>query len=517
MSVKRPSALKWAPLICKNGPKDIQLYYDFSDSADGFVLAVTDLCVVWKTTLTRGEIGEHAREQNCSIEPSESITQLRTLLNKLKQSLLEGYNVVGRDSKAAKDSLSIRTRLKLPAPLNWLDWVFRLQQQESAYLAHTVTFPLLREVALMKEQTQTLHQVIKEKDHVLSKLLDKIDRAAIDLTLIFPSMIVMKSRKQKIDVSEASKHVPGMATFDRNTWESGFGRSHNGESSNSTNLSELLAGVNTSTLNGPAATDWIQNLSVLDESTSKGALQDSETDDDALGAKASKSKQPEKVNADDSDSATESDFEDLADTPRRRRQSKKQGGSPESPSSPKVPTRQHSSSDESSPPPRKGRAIESSSGSDSDQPMRNATKTGKKTANKLGLIGGKRKPSPARSSSSRPASSHASTPSRKLGVLGGRKASTKSPSPVPSRTRTEIPAAHDKEGGSDTASSASSTPPSNQPPIEMPVKSPMPPPVKEKKPEPEEIVEEKAKRKREELKRTQAQAHAGAKKKARRF
>jgi XLF-Cernunnos, XRcc4-like factor, NHEJ component len=512
--------MKWASLTCKNAPEDIQLYYDFSSSAAGLLLVVSDLCSIWEVSLTREEVVQEAHAQNCSIDPSECSTQLRTLLNKLKQSLLEGQNDLGRDPNAVKHSFSIHTKLKLPAPLNLLKWTFHLQQQDSARLAHAVTFPLLREATLMKQHIQTLYQVIKDKDHVLSKVLDKIDSSAIDLSHIFPGITGMKSRKQRIDVSEASKHIPGMATFDRSSWEAGIAKSSHGNSSNSTDFSELLTGINTSTSNGFSATNWTRSLPTLEKHTSTGDPQDSEADDDTLDVRSSNPRRLAKAKAEDSGSATESDFEDLADTPRRKRQSKEQISSPESPS----PWRAHvikplssspMSGDKSQSPPRKDKSAQRSSNSDSDRPVR---KTDKKMGNKLGLIGGQRKASPARlSSPTRPASSNTSTPSRKLGVLGGQRASTKSPSksPVTLRMLSETSAAPDEGTGSDTASSTSSPPLSNQRPTKAPVKDATSPPVKEKTPEPEETVEDKAKRKREELKRTQA--HGAAKKKARRF
>ena len=515
--------VRWAPLSCKNMPDGVQLCYDFSSSVDGLLLAVTDLTRVWDLSLSQEQIVDEAHQQNCSIDPSESRTQLRTLLSKLKQSLVEGNTELGSSSAFNGQSIRIRTRLKLPPPLQLLIWTFPLRSRDSAHLANVVTLPLLREAALMNQQVQTLFQVIKDKDHVLSKLLDKIDNSAIDLSLIFPGITGMRSRKQRIDVSEASKHVPGMAPFNETSWKSSFAKNHSRHNVGGANFSNILTGLNVGSVGDLMSIDWTQGLPSLDALPKSD---DSETDEDAQKHEPTKHPQPDKPSAGTGDSATESDFEDLADTPRRRRQARPQVDAMEV--SPPPVKWKHTSS--SSPTPvntlrplaRKHKDADSSSDSHSDRVVRPVTKVGMKTSSKIGTIGGKRKPSPvARSPTPSAASSDTSKPSRRIGALGGRKAPTKSlsKSPVPVKMRSETPPALGDGVGSDTASSASTPPASHNRSSEPPTKDDTPPlPVADEQSEPEESVEDKAKRKREELKRTQAQASAGlAKKKARRF
>jgi hypothetical protein len=528
MSREEPKLSQWSPLKCRNAPDGLKLYYDFSNTTTGMFVAVTDLRSIWEVSIDRDDIVDNAREQNCTIDPAESATQLLTLLNKLKQSLTAGGNDIGHSEYHGDgekhEYLTLRTRLKLPSPLEVLQWTFRLLQRGEITVADAITFPLLREATILKQQMETLHQVIKDKDHVLAKLLDKIDNSAIDLTLIFPGISGLKSRKQRIDVAEASRHVPGMRTFDRKSWETGITRSHNGISSGGIDLSKILDCSRVHLTATTPSANWIQTLPSLDEHTGLIVRSGSDTDEYSLEAAIPMRRSP-KATSNNSDSPTESDFEDLADTPRRRKPQIPQSDDPvSSPTTRRGPrTQPRSSSHVPAPSPRpalrKRRASDSSSSSDSEKATKRGGKATKKVASKIGMLGGKRKASPPRHSSP-VAVSNVSSPSRKLGVLGGRRAPTKSPSksPVPFRKRSERPNGPGKDVDSDTASSTSSTPASRPRPAQSPLKVATPTPVKEEKPEPEESVEEKAKRKRQELKRMQAEASAGlAKKKVRRF
>lgn len=525
MSPEASKVSQWSPLKCKNGPEGVRLYYDFSNSATGMFVAVTDLRSIWDVSINRDGVVDNAREQSCSIDPAESATQLRTLLYKLKQSLAEGSNDIGysenQDEREHHEHLTLRTRLKLPPPLKLMQWTFYLASRDEKAVAASITLPLVHEATVLKHQMEKLYQVIKDKDHVLSKLLDKIDNSAIDLSLIFPGISGLKARKHRTDVAEASKHVPGMAIFDRNSWEAGIARNHSGDS---IDLSHILDCSRANTTPAILPVDWFRQLPSLDDDARFPDRSRSETDDD-VQANTLQSNRPLSANSKDIDSSTESDFEDLASTSRRPRIQKQQSDdSASSPSADKAQAKRPRSYSlipvtELRGLPRKRRTSESSSSSDSENSARRGVKVSQKNASKLGMLGGKKKASRPRSS---PAASisNVSTPTRKLGVLGGRRVPTKSSSIsfVPFRARSETPNASAYGGDSDTASNTSSTPASRKRPTNSPPKVATPPPVKEEPPEPEGSVEEKAKRKREELKRLQAGASAGLpKKKVRRF
>ena len=532
MSTGNFKVSQWSPLKCKNSPSGVKLYYDFSVSATGMFMAVTDLCSIWNLSFDRQRVVEIAREQSCSIDPSESVTQLRTLFRKLKQSLLEGQNDIGHSEhlyeEETRGCLSVRTRLKLPAPLKLLQWTFYLPQRDTVALAESVTFPLLREATAMKQQMETLYLVIRDKDHVLSKLLDKIDNSATDLSLIFPGITGMKSRKHRIDVAEASKHVPGMAPFDRTSWEAGIAESYGDSSTEKIDLTNILYQSRMKTTATIPSANWFQDLPLPDEDEGERLVDHSSSDTDGDVRKiASQRKQVPEVKVDHSASSTESEFEDLADTPRRRarriEQVKDTGSSPSARGAQAKPLISSSPipASISGPVSRRRRPSGNSSDSELDDTRRSSKNTSKKAGSKIGMLGGKRKASPApQSSPPAPVSSNASTPSRKLGVLGGRHELKNPPSqsPVAFKTRAATPDDPDHEAGSDTASSTSSPSASQVQSTKLPIKASTPSPVSEEAREAEESVEEKARRKRAELKRSQAQASASlGKKKVRRF
>lgn len=189
---------------------------------EGVQLDVTDLLNLWTCHVRRQTLVQKARDQETSIDPSESNTQFETFCSKLGESILNGQNNLQvndwEDVERGVSSVVLTTTMELPKPLKPLSWSFQLEPQEPARFAKVITLAALEGLSQKETEMEQLFQAIKEKDHVISKLLDKIEGSAIDLGLLFPGITGMKSRRAHVTVAEASKHVPGMAAFERSHW-----------------------------------------------------------------------------------------------------------------------------------------------------------------------------------------------------------------------------------------------------------------------------------------------------------
>ncbi|RVX69649.1 hypothetical protein B0A52_06713 [Exophiala mesophila] len=233
----------WQELQIPSRKECPKLFYLFTTSSDSFLLLLTDLISIWQCSLDKFGIIAEANRQNASIDPSDSDTQFKVLLSKLSQGLQGGQNALARDDKRTSNDLHLITKCNLPRPLKPLNWTFRVSQQDTSELAERLLRPSLHEVSVLEAKITTLLEIIREKDHIISRLLDRIGTSGVDLGLIFPSISGLASRKGgQLSASDAQKHVPGMATFDEKSWIMQFATEDGYEGFDSTGLKNLVSG-----------------------------------------------------------------------------------------------------------------------------------------------------------------------------------------------------------------------------------------------------------------------------------
>ncbi|EHY56879.1 hypothetical protein ABEF92_000251 [Exophiala dermatitidis] len=259
----------WQELQLPSKRQCPKLFYSLSTENESITLLLTDLIGIWECILDRYDILAEASRQHTSIDPSASSDQFEVLLSKITKSLKDGNNVLlradGRDGN--NQVLRLRTSIQLPKPLRPLEWTFKLTPQPASELAERILRPSLHEVAVSQEKIASLLHIIKEKDHVISRLLDRIGSSAIDLSLIFPGITGVASRRAggHISVAEAKKHVPGMAAFDEKSWTKQFANDDGYEGADRTGLSNLVRGCEKCFVHTKAEhEDWIGSLPPAD-------------------------------------------------------------------------------------------------------------------------------------------------------------------------------------------------------------------------------------------------------------
>lgn len=211
----------WQELKTISGPKCPKLFYNFTADDNGYALQFTDLIGFWTANSPTRDINDYAKITKASIDPSDSQSQLRVLQEKLCQSLADGENNLRQDDEEASTIL-LQTVLKLPRPLQPLKWEFALDAQGTEELAEKILRPCLLEASESKNKLESLEGVIKAKDHVIAKLMDKIEGSTIDLSIIFPGITGARSRKGQTTLKDAQKHVPGLKPFSKDDWQKHF-------------------------------------------------------------------------------------------------------------------------------------------------------------------------------------------------------------------------------------------------------------------------------------------------------
>ena len=200
-----------------------KLLFKFFTNSDGFELYVTDLIRCWADSGTRESVTKQAAVDRSSIDPSEDASQFAVLLSKLRDGLA-GQNGgrckvgPGDCSNTAIDSqgsFSLSLRTPLPAPLRPLHWTFHLRQEGRMLLTRELLLPALAADLKNERQIDELIIKIKEKDHVITRLMDKIEQSSIDLSLVFPGY---GTGRKGLNAKQAVKLVPGASKFDEDGW-----------------------------------------------------------------------------------------------------------------------------------------------------------------------------------------------------------------------------------------------------------------------------------------------------------
>lgn len=269
-------------------------------------LTLTDLIGMWSCSLDATAIVDYARAHRTSIDPSESRSQYQILFQKLAQSLGSGTNTLYRRDDGG-DTLVMETQLELPSPLRPLIWRFELEIQSGTAISQHILRPCLHEATLSHSKLESLLDVIKTKDQIISKLVEKIESANLDFSLIFPGITGVRARKGQATLRDARRHVTGLSAFDIEKWDTKFGVEDGDFDFKQKGLANLMGGLEKCPGHDVDGHEkWLEDLDVFDQ-------------DDYLRMTNS-SDAPQKENNSDSDSArtasaTESEDESMERAP----------------------------------------------------------------------------------------------------------------------------------------------------------------------------------------------------------
>lgn len=197
------------------------LFFTLKRHEHGLELQVTDLIHIWIAAKTsKEELKQEAARTRCSIDPTEDEEQYEVLVIKLGDAVSgrDGANVrlVGDTEASTPLRFKIETSIPLPAPLGMLEWTFLMARQESSVFTQELVIPALRVIDVSRRRDEDLRRKIKDKDHVIGKLMDKIEGSGIDLAMVFPGFA---GARKGLNARQATEVVPGFKAFRVEDWE----------------------------------------------------------------------------------------------------------------------------------------------------------------------------------------------------------------------------------------------------------------------------------------------------------
>ncbi|PKS08337.1 hypothetical protein jhhlp_005281 [Lomentospora prolificans] len=217
----------WRPLPVKQSRNLPTLLASTRFSTTSYALHITDLAHVWSESLDRRAIILRALKEDTSIDPSDGEENMNSFLKCLRAAFdpddsMHNLARVAVSHAAAdpggKDGLTVTVTCELPRELSNkpLTWRMYLKMQPASTTTAELVFPLVEAHRAQQEQIKSLVEVIKQKDSVINKVLDKLEAMGTSLEHVFTVL----STKRKATREQAEARIKGLATFDFQTWNS---------------------------------------------------------------------------------------------------------------------------------------------------------------------------------------------------------------------------------------------------------------------------------------------------------
>lgn len=502
-----------------------KLLFKSQITSTGYHVQLTDLCRVWAESLNKKDIIRRAWDDGCTIDPNEDDKQFGIFLDKVASALKGEEGTTTDLLPCGDDGICMKLSAALPRPFGTFFWTVSLSRQADSVLAEVLTVPLLRQASDLQSQLRQLIHELQEKDRVISKITDRLETSGNDLTTVFPGVSNIRTNKKKTQREQLARHVKGLADFDETEWrsratgadESVLWEKANGllqdlpepadpdedgalkrkwwlelTTSEGMSVEEHRCAESSPEMNGGSMPpredsmqdDEFQRLGTPEHLKRKAPAHSGESTENHAVAYPQRTQEPLPVN--DGDSTT-GDEDDLDAVPKSKpaRSPVKQSSSPAPAQESTGPSRKLGTLGgrgcKSPPSPAREPALE-------QEPHRS------KSRGKLGAIGGRGKgklpEAPSSPSAENASASAASTP-RKVGIIGGKR---KPSNAMPASTRS----------------------PDATPSLEL-VKERSRAPTKEPPPLPRETSQERADRKREQLRKELEQMAKAPAKKKRKF
>ncbi|KAF2623072.1 XLF-domain-containing protein [Macroventuria anomochaeta] len=187
--------------------------------SDSYTVHLTCLTNIWSEQLDLTSIVDRAVEQQSPIEVSKQDTaQLAILLDNVKNSLGSSDDAECRLTREGNDNITLHTAIRLPAPLDSLTWKFHLQKRTSVTLKNELILPLLVSSHIQYERINDLVTTIENKDKAITRMVDQFESSNLDLAAAFPSIGGLKTGRRLIKREQAARHLPALRPFQHAVW-----------------------------------------------------------------------------------------------------------------------------------------------------------------------------------------------------------------------------------------------------------------------------------------------------------
>lgn len=191
---------------------------------DSYRVHITDLANIWSESLDKKGLVMRGLAENTSIDPLES-DQRPLLLAKIRSALdptAEGHELTSLTlsvddrgmHKAGKGALVLVITCILPEPLKPLKWPMYFVRNPPSALATELVLPLIQAHRRRCREVESLEVALREKDAVITRLVDKLEGMGAGLEHIFNQL----SGKRKVSRAVAEEKVKGLAPFESDAW-----------------------------------------------------------------------------------------------------------------------------------------------------------------------------------------------------------------------------------------------------------------------------------------------------------
>ncbi|RFU73579.1 hypothetical protein TARUN_8670 [Trichoderma arundinaceum] len=216
--------LTWRPLP-QAASSDIPMLLVAVDiGTAAYTVRITDMANIWVESLDRKAIFMRGWSENTSIDPSDTPENMAKFLGSLRSALdptQPGHEETsltlspGSSAEAGEDSLTLLATCPLPG-LQPLKWPIHLKKSPPSAIATDLVLPLLEAQFARKQEVDSLVEALKHKDAVITKLADKLEATGTGLEHVFTSL----SGKKKVSRAAAEGKVKGLAPFRHHNWRS---------------------------------------------------------------------------------------------------------------------------------------------------------------------------------------------------------------------------------------------------------------------------------------------------------
>ncbi|KAL7927237.1 XLF domain-containing protein [Trichoderma austrokoningii] len=209
--------LTWQPLPPASSSDIPMLLVSVDIGAAAYTVRITDLANIWVESLDRKAIFMRGWSENTSIDPSDTPENMAKFLGSLRSALdptQPGHEQTtltlspGSSAEAGENGLSLLVTCPLPG-FQPLKWPIHLKKSPASAIATDLVLPLLEAQFARKQEVEALLQELSHKDTVITKLADKLEATGTGLEHIFTVL----SGKKKVTRAAAEDKVKGLAPF----------------------------------------------------------------------------------------------------------------------------------------------------------------------------------------------------------------------------------------------------------------------------------------------------------------
>ncbi|KAL7793186.1 XLF domain-containing protein [Trichoderma ceciliae] len=238
-----PGHLTWRPLPQASSSDIPVLLVSVDIGTAAYTVRITDMANIWVESLDRKAIFMRGWSENTSIDPSDTPENMAKFLGSLRSALdptQPGHEQTaltlspGSSAEAGEDSLTLLVTCPLPG-FQPLKWPIHLKKSPPSAIATDLVLPLLEAQFARKQEVESLVQALNHKDAVIAKLADKLEATGTGLEHVFTSL----SGKKKVSKTTAEDKVKGLAPFRQHDWRASLKASDDGP----TNVGDLARNV----------------------------------------------------------------------------------------------------------------------------------------------------------------------------------------------------------------------------------------------------------------------------------